>query len=335
MKLKYNYAEIHDIEEDFIDPETKKKYDTGVCGHCGVRTKIAQERFIGVFGKSERYFCDNCGIFLRSNPFHSIFFGLAEGTVSLILFLVIAAIIKEPASTGHKFIFLPLFIGMIDGIRRSFAGIQGVFRGKINPSDELNFSQQNINRIVAENILSADACFEAGCSHSNLGRYQEAIEAFKQAIRIKPDHVKAYLNLGIAYADNGQHEEAIISYKNAIRIKPDYTDAHCDLGVTYARQGRHQEAIDAYKQAIRIEPDLAEAHFNLGVNYGKLGRNQDEIVAYQQAIRIKSDFAKAHYNLGVVYLQEVGNKGSALEEYKLLQTLDTELANKLWNLIYK
>lgn len=335
MKLKYNYAEIRDIEKDFIDPETKKKYDTGVCGRCGLRTKISQERFISGFGKSERHFCDNCGIFLRSNPFHSIFFGLAQGTFFLILFFVIAANTKTPASTAQNICFLLLLFGMIDGIRRLFAGIQGVLREKINSPDELNFSQQNTNRIVAENLSSADACFEAGYSHSNLGHYKEAIESFKQAVRIKPDYAKAYLNLGIAYAENGQHEEAIISYKNAIRIKPDYTEAHCNLGVTYARQGRRQEAIDAYKQAIRIEPDLAEAHYNLGVNYGKLGRNQDEIVAYQQAIRIKSDFAKAHYNLGVVYLQEVGNKGSALEEYKLLKTLDTELANKLWNLIYK
>jgi hypothetical protein len=32
---------------------------------------------------------------------------------------------------------------------------------------------------------------------------------------------------------------------------------------------------------------------------------------------------------------QVGDKGSALEEYKILKTLDTEKANKLFNLIYK
>ena len=42
----------------------------------------------------------------------------------------------------------------------------------------------------------------------------------------------------------------------------------------------------------------------------------------------------AHYNLGVVYL-ETGDKSSAIEEYKILKTLDPELANKLFNLINK
>jgi hypothetical protein len=42
----------------------------------------------------------------------------------------------------------------------------------------------------------------------------------------------------------------------------------------------------------------------------------------------------AHYNLGLAYLI-TGDKGSALEEYKILKTLNAELANKLFNLINK
>jgi hypothetical protein len=38
--------------------------------------------------------------------------------------------------------------------------------------------------------------------------------------------------------------------------------------------------------------------------------------------------------LGMVYLQ-MGNKGSAIEEYKILKELDPEMANQLFNLIYE
>ena len=58
------------------------------------------------------------------------------------------------------------------------------------------------------------------------------------------------------------------------------------------------------------------------------------IKVYKQTIRIKPDDAEAHNNLGVAYFV-TGDKGSALEEYKILKTLDAELANKLFNLIYK
>jgi tetratricopeptide (TPR) repeat protein len=62
--------------------------------------------------------------------------------------------------------------------------------------------------------------------------------------------------------------------------------------------------------------------------------NQKAIQTYKEAIRIKPDDAVTHYNLGLTYL-DLGDSGSALDEYKILKGLDQELANKLFNLIYK
>jgi tetratricopeptide (TPR) repeat protein len=54
-----------------------------------------------------------------------------------------------------------------------------------------------------------------------------------------------YYNLGITYAKSGRHQEAIEAYKQAISIKPDYVDAHYSLGVVYYGSGKYQEAIGA------------------------------------------------------------------------------------------
>ncbi|MCK5512456.1 MAG: tetratricopeptide repeat protein, partial [Thermodesulfovibrionia bacterium] len=61
---------------------------------------------------------------------------------------------------------------------------------------------------------------------------------------------------------------------------------------------------------------------------------KEAIEAFKQAIRIKPDYAIAYYNLGVAYLN-LNDRGSALEEFKILKELDTELANKLYKEIYK
>ena len=176
-------------------------------------------------------------------------------------------------------------------------------------------------------------CF-LGIRYGMLGRNAEAIEAYKQAIRIKPDYPEAHYNLGVTHGELGRNAEAIEAYKQAIRIKPDYAQAHCNLGVKYGELGRHAEAVEAYKEAIRINPDHPNAHYNLGVAYGNLGRRAEAIGAFKQAIRIKPDHAQAHYNLGIRYLI-AGSKGSALDEYKILKELDKERADKLFNLIYK
>jgi Flp pilus assembly protein TadD len=167
-----------------------------------------------------------------------------------------------------------------------------------------------------------------------VGYWKNNSTLFTHAVEVTQNNYIAHNDFGVAYGKLGRWQDAIEAYKQAIRIKPDYADAHYNLGVAYGKLGRYQDAVEAYKQAIRINPDFAEAHDNLGNIYGKRGRYQDAAEAFKQAIRIKPDFADAHYNLGVTYFM-TDDKGSALEEYKILKTLDAEQANKLFNLINK
>ena len=93
-----------------------------------------------------------------------------------------------------------------------------------------------------------------------------------------------------------------------------------------------EEKIEACKQAIRIDPDDVDAHYNLGYAYGNLGMYKEAIEVYKQAIRIKPDDVGAHYYLGLGYIF-LNDKVSALEQYKILENLDSEMANELYNII--
>src|SRR5262249_35734033 len=70
-------------------------------------------------------------------------------------------------------------------------------------------------------------------------------------------------NLGVVLNDQGKLEEAIAAYRQAIRIKPDFAEAYSNLGNSLSDQGKVDEAIAAYRQAIGIRPDFPEAHSNL------------------------------------------------------------------------
>ena len=164
-------------------------------------------------------------------------------------------------------------------------------------------------------------------------RYDDAMKACGEAIRIKEDLSEAYNNLGWVYHKIGRYPEAIESCKQAIRLKPDLAMAHYNLGNNYLALKKFEEAIESFKQAIRIKFDYAEGHMNLGAAYNQRRRYEEAIDSYRQAVQIKPDLAEAHLNLGMVYLR-VGNRGSALEEYKILRNLDKESANLLFSLIY-
>jgi tetratricopeptide (TPR) repeat protein len=173
-----------------------------------------------------------------------------------------------------------------------------------------------------------------GVAYGGLGRYQDAMEDCRQAVKIKPDYAEAYLNLGNAYGSLNRNQDAIDAHKQAIKIKPDYAKAYFNIGCDYDKLNRISEAIDAYRQAIKIRPDYAEAFNNLGKAYGRLGRFAEAIEAFTQAVKIQPDYADAHFVLGFTYLN-TGDKSSALEEYKILKTLDAEKAGELFNLINK
>ena len=181
---------------------------------------------------------------------------------------------------------------------------------------------QNLNFAMPVNLIKDKI------SAQKVGALKDAL------IEDNLESAEYWVFVGTGYGLTSKHREAVEAYKQAIRIKPDYAEAHYNLGFSYDELGLCREAVEAYKQAIRIKPDYAEAHYNLGVSYGKLGLYREAVEAFKQAIRIKPDFAEAHFGLGLTYLI-LGDRGSSFEQYKILKKLDPELANELFNLIYK
>jgi len=177
----------------------------------------------------------------------------------------------------------------------------------------------------------AEAHGALGIAYGSLGRYEDAVESLKQAIRINPDLAEAHYSLGLAYDELGRYENAVESYKQTIRIKPDYVEAYCRLGIAYGKLGRHQDAAEAFKQVIIIKPDDAEAHNNLGLAYSKLGRYQEAIESYKQTIKINPDLADAHYNLGYDYSQ-LGRYQEAIGAYKQAIRIKPDDAEAHYNL---
>jgi tetratricopeptide (TPR) repeat protein len=70
----------------------------------------------------------------------------------------------------------------------------------------------------------------------------------------------AYYNMGVAYDKLKEYQEAIDAYKEAIKIKPDDHKAYYNMGVAYDKLKEYQEAIDACKEAIKIKSDCQNSH---------------------------------------------------------------------------
>src|SRR5205823_5574123 len=97
--------------------------------------------------------------------------------------------------------------------------------------------------------------------------------------------IEAHTNWGIALADQGKPAEAIEHYRQALNIKPDHGAAHYNWGVVLGQQGKPAEAIEHYRLAVQMRANSADAHNNWGDMLGQQGRLADAVEHFQQALR--------------------------------------------------
>jgi predicted TPR repeat methyltransferase len=69
---------------------------------------------------------------------------------------------------------------------------------------------------------------------------------------------EAHSNLGNTLKELGRLEDAVASYSQALAIKPEYAESLSNLGATLQELGRLEEAATSYKKAIAIKPQYAE-----------------------------------------------------------------------------
>jgi len=98
---------------------------------------------------------------------------------------------------------------------------------------------ENITRVNPTNDRAWDTL---GKLYKSLGRYKDAIVAYKKAIEMAPDREVYYYYLGLLYSVEQQHDDAVIAFQNVLRINPDYVLAHSALAGVYHRMGLENKA---------------------------------------------------------------------------------------------
>lgn len=118
----------------------------------------------------------------------------------------------------------------------------------------LSLSEEGLLR----NPTDIDAYFYKGSALCDLGRYEEAILAYEQIIRLAPANSAGYNNVGNALACLNRHEEAISMYEQALRLDPTNTRVYVSIGHALRSLGRITEAEIAYEKARLSVPRNAQ-----------------------------------------------------------------------------
>src|SRR5258708_18415117 len=100
--------------------------------------------------------------------------------------------------------------------------------------------------------MKAEIYFELANALHGAGRYDEAADNYLRAIERRPGHAEAFHNLGVTRALQRRPLDAIAAYEQAVRIKPDYPQPHQNLGALMQMLGCDDRALYHYDQALRF-----------------------------------------------------------------------------------
>jgi len=118
--------------------------------------------------------------------------------------------------------------------------------------------------------LSAEEWYRRGCEEETDPR--AAIEAYRKALEIDPDHPDAHINLGRLLHESGDAAAAEEHYRKALAARPNDPTAAFNLGVSLEDLGRKADALAAYERAVSLDPNNADAHWNTANLCESLGR---------------------------------------------------------------
>lgn len=157
-------------------------------------------------------------------------------------------------------------------------------------------------------------------------RFEEAIDAFQQCLKLNPKNIKAEDNLGLSYAGLGRNDEAIKAYQSAIAWQAEVLDKEPGPLVNLANllidANRTEEAVPYLVQVVEIAPSNGKAHELLGRAYEHLNQFSKAQTELEKAVELSPKNAALHYQLGQVYRKQ-GLKEKAKVEFGLASTLST------------
>jgi tetratricopeptide (TPR) repeat protein len=114
----------------------------------------------------------------------------------------------------------------------------------------------------------------------------EAVEAYRQALELDPNHAASYINLGTLNYNRQDYALAERYYRKAIEVDPRYALAYFDLGNVLDETGRLLDAIRSYRQAIALAPTYADAHYNLALAYEKQKQPRKALPHWRAYVRL-------------------------------------------------
>ncbi|MBN1242599.1 MAG: tetratricopeptide repeat protein [Spirochaetales bacterium] len=144
--------------------------------------------------------------------------------------------------------------------------------------------------------------YELGKAYYGARKFDDARSAFEAVTgKLNKTYEPAHYNLGLTYLQLKSTDKALASFREAARLKPDYVSAWVQIGRALSARNDAKGAIDALLRALSFEPENVTALRELGSAYSKAGQNAEAERSFESALALNDD-ALTNFNVANVEL---------------------------------
>lgn len=184
--------------------------------------------------------------------------------------------------------------------------------------------ERNTNEAFSHNLLGQIQAWQK--------RFDEAREAYRQAIDLAPRWEEPSNNLAALYLRQNKKDEAMSHLAASLSKYPHNRVAYLTLGGLYEQAGKFQKAMDIYNQALDANPDFGGAAHRLAFllcEYGKGEKDLERALQLAlQAYQAESGRADIVDTLGWIYYRKGDNERALRLIGQVVRVLpDNPLAN--------
>ena len=130
-------------------------------------------------------------------------------------------------------------------------------------------------------------------------------------------------NLGISLLDQFQYMEAVGAFSEVVKLRPDYADGYTNVGLTEIVWEKYESARKAINRALSIDPHSTRAIYYDGLLERRAGNTAKEIADFRKVVDALPDSRDGRRELGISYYQNNDNS-AALEQFQALQKIDPD-----------
>jgi tetratricopeptide (TPR) repeat protein/peroxiredoxin len=147
----------------------------------------------------------------------------------------------------------------------------------------------------------ANAWNNLGLIAAQASRTDEAINDFREAVRLTPDHLIALNNLGNAYRLQKNWDAARKVFEKALAVDASDPEANYGLAMVFAHSDDTEHTYEYLQRALKSRPDYPQALNNLGILYLRTNRRDDAVASFETCIRVAPEFDQSYLNLARIY----------------------------------